>query len=75
MDGMISILETGKPGKDRFTKLIGSFKGTEKARCIGWRASKLELVVSYESGHVAFWKISTGQVARIFIVCQSHRCI
>jgi hypothetical protein len=63
MDGMISVLETGKPGKDRFTKLVGNMKGADKARCIGWRSSKLELVVAYENGQVCFWNIQNGQVA------------
>ena len=63
MDGMISVLETGKPGKDRFTKLVGSMKGADKARCIAWRLSKLELIVAYESGQVCFWNIKTGQTS------------
>eukprot|EP00826_Nyctotherus_ovalis_P036086 TRINITY_DN3170_c0_g1_i8.p1 TRINITY_DN3170_c0_g1~~TRINITY_DN3170_c0_g1_i8.p1 ORF type:complete len:215 (+),score=29.30 TRINITY_DN3170_c0_g1_i8:1215-1859(+) len=66
MDGMISVLETGKPGKDRFTKLVGSMKGASKARCVRWRSSKLEAVVAYESGKVCFWNIQTGQVAYVF---------
>ena len=64
MDGMISVIETGKPGKDRFTKLVGSMKGSDKARCISWRQSKLELIVSYENGQTAFWNIQTGQISR-----------
>jgi len=69
MDGMISILETGKPGKDRFTKLIGSMKGADKARCVAWRSSKLELVASYESGQVAFWSIQAAQVSCMKGMC------
>jgi hypothetical protein len=65
MDGMISVLETGKAGKDRFTKLIATMKGQEKARCIAWRPSKIELLVAYESGQLAFWNIQDGQVARM----------
>jgi len=68
MDGVISVLETGKPPKDRFTKCVGSMKGTDKARCISWRASKLELMVSHENGQVAFWKIQNGQISRILFI-------
>ena len=64
LDGVISVLETGKPGKDRFTKLIASMKGQDKSRSVCWRPSKLELIVAYESGQVAFWNIQEGQVAR-----------
>ena len=73
MDGMISVLETGKPGKDRFTKLVGSMKGSDKARCIAWRSSKLELIVAYESGKICFWNIQTGQTSCKVIL--KFRCV
>ncbi len=66
MDGAISVLESGKPGKDRFTKLLGFMKGTDKARCVCWRPSKLELVTAYENGQVAFWRIQAAQVSFVF---------
>ena len=76
MDGMVSVLETGKPGKDRFTKLIGSMKGADKARSVSWRPSKLEIVVSHESGQVAFWNVQSAQVSCINFWCNYiYRCV
>lgn len=64
MDGLVSVLETGKPGKDRFTRLIGTMKGLPEARILQWRPSKLELIVGYENGQVTVWRTQTAEVAR-----------
>lgn len=54
-DGEIAMFDTGKPGKEKYSKQTASFKSRPKIRSIQWSSSKSELYAGSEDGCITFW--------------------
>jgi len=65
-EGTITMLDISVPGKEKLVKVLGTFKGQEKARCLEWRPSKVEVIVGHENGRVVIWQTQYGAMTHIF---------
>jgi WD40 repeat protein len=61
MEGKISVLELGFPGKERFIKEISAFGGNIKLRVIRYNTIANELITGDEEGKITIWSLKSGQ--------------
>ena len=70
------MVEVGAPEKEKLTKVLGTFKGLDKAKGVQWRANNLEILVSHEQGQISVWKSLDGSlICKLGISHLLDRCI
>lgn len=54
-DGVLGLIDTQKPGKEKYSNIIANFEGKKKVRCCVWSTYRTELYTGTEDGVITFW--------------------
>lgn len=66
LDGKISVLDLGLPGKERFIKEITTIGGNIKIRTIRYNSNNNELITGDDKGKITIWSLKRGQPICIY---------
>jgi WD40 repeat protein len=68
MNGRLSILDLGLPGKERFIKEITSFGGAHKIRVVVYNSISNEIISADDDGKITIWSLKSGQPVCKFLI-------
>ncbi len=59
--GVISIFDIGKPGREKFSKVVGNYNSEGGGRELVWLEGRSEFALGFQNGNISFWNAKAGK--------------
>jgi len=59
--GLISIFDIGKPGREKFSKVVGNYQSENGGRELLWLEGRQEFAIGFSNGNISFWNAKIGK--------------
>ena len=59
--GVISIFDVGKPGREKFSKVVGNYQSESGGRELLWLEGRSEFALGFQNGNISFWSAKSGK--------------